>query len=63
MPSEIHSLYEALKNEFEELETHHTKYVEKGVKAAGKRSRKCISNIQKLLTPYRKASIQFRDNL
>tara|TARA_Y100000310_G_scaffold339062_1_gene430570 strand:+ start:1249 stop:1434 length:186 start_codon:yes stop_codon:yes gene_type:complete len=44
----------SLWNEFHE---NHTKFSDKGTKAAGARARKAIGSIKKLVTEYRKASV------
>ena len=50
-------LYETLNNLWEEFQTNHRTFTEKGNKAAGGRARKSIGEIKKLVTDYRKASI------
>ena len=42
---------------FSEFDENHTKFNEKGNKAAGARARKSLGEIKKLVTGYRKASV------
>ena len=50
-------LYDTLNNLWEEFQTNHRTFTEKGNKAAGTRARKAIGEIKKLVTSYRKASV------
>ena len=50
-------IYNTINDLFEDFQENHRKFDEKGVKAAGGRARKSISEIKKLVTDYRKASI------
>ena len=50
-------LYETMNNLWEEFQTNHRTFTEKGNKAAGGRARKHIGEIKKLVTDYRRASI------
>ena len=50
-------LYNDIKELFNEFETNHSIFTEKGNKAAGGRARKAIGEIKKLVTDYRKASV------
>jgi len=50
-------LYETLNNLWESFQENHSKYQEKGVKAAGGRARKSLGEIKKLVTAYRQASV------
>ena len=50
-------LYDSLKELWEEFESNHNVFVEKGNKAAAGRARKSIGEIKKLVTEYRKASV------
>ena len=50
-------LYNDIKELFNEFETNHSIFTEKGNKAAGTRARKAIGEIKKLVTDYRKASV------
>jgi hypothetical protein len=40
-----------------DFEANHSKFVEKGNKSAGTRARKSIGEIKKLVTDYRKSSV------
>ena len=53
MFSQMEELWESFKEE-------HGKFVEKGNKSAGTRARKSIGEIKKLVTEYRKASVEER---
>jgi len=50
-------LYEQIEELFEDFQSNHKTFSEKGNKAAGSRARKCIGEIKKLVTDYRKASV------
>jgi len=51
------TLYDTLNNLWTEFQENHTKYAEKGNKAAATRARKAIGEIKKLVTNYRKESV------
>jgi|TARA_Y100000287_G_scaffold174728_1_gene163798 hypothetical protein len=51
MFSQMEELWESFKEE-------HSKFVDKGNKSAGTRARKSIGEIKKLVTEYRKASVE-----
>jgi len=51
------TLYDTLNNLWTEFQENHTKYAEKGNKAAATRARKAIGEIKKLVTTYRKESV------
>ena len=51
-------LYNQLSDLWDEFETNHKVNQEKGNKAAGGRARKAIGEIKKLVTEYRKASVE-----
>lgn len=51
-------LYESLNNLWEEFQENHRKFVDKGNKSAGTRARKAIGEVKKLVTEYRKASVE-----
>tara|TARA_B100000287_G_C20293053_1_gene646714 strand:+ start:183 stop:368 length:186 start_codon:yes stop_codon:yes gene_type:complete len=55
--SDIGSIYSNIKSLFEEFDENHLKFEEKGNKAAGARARKAIGEIKKVVTDYRKASV------
>ena len=50
-------LYEQIEAAFEDFQENHKKFVNKGTKAAGGRARKAIGEVKKLVTDYRKASV------
>tara|TARA_R100000005_G_C4886495_1_gene135504 strand:+ start:174 stop:365 length:192 start_codon:yes stop_codon:yes gene_type:complete len=50
-------LYNNLKELWEEFDSNHNVFIDKGNKAAGSRARKAIGEIKKLVTEYRKASV------
>ena len=52
------NVYTEIKSLWEEFETNHESFSEKGNKAAGARARKAIGGIKKLVTDYRKASVE-----
>jgi|TARA_R110001583_G_scaffold113977_1_gene264436 hypothetical protein len=51
-------LYTNLDNLWEEFQENHRKFNEKGNKAAAQRARKSLGEIKKLVTEYRKASVE-----
>lgn len=50
--------FEQMKELWNEFETNHTTFHEKGTKAAATRARKYIGEIKKIITEYRKASVE-----
>tara|TARA_R100001463_G_scaffold811_1_gene3679 strand:- start:246 stop:425 length:180 start_codon:yes stop_codon:yes gene_type:complete len=50
-------LYNNLKELWEEFDSNHNAYVDKGTKASAGRARKAIGEIKKLVTDYRKVSV------
>ncbi len=50
-------LYETMKIQWDEFEENHSKFVDKGNRAAATRARKAIGEIKKLVTEYRKQSV------
>jgi hypothetical protein len=46
-----------MKDQWAEFEENHTKFVDKGNRAAATRARKAIGEIKKLVTEYRKQSV------
>ena len=50
-------LYEQIEECFEDFQSNHRTFSEKGNKAAGSRARKAIGEIKKLVTSYRQASV------
>ena len=53
----VKELHAKIKEHFEEIDKNHEIHAEKGNKAAGGRARKHIGEIKKLVTDYRRASI------
>jgi hypothetical protein len=51
-------IYKQIKEHFDNFEKEHQVYSEKGNKAAGSRARKSIGEVKKLVTEYRKASVE-----
>lgn len=51
------NLFNEMKQLFETFETEHQKFVEKGNASAGTRARNAINQIKKLITPYKKQSV------
>ena len=56
--SQVDSLYSEIKQLWEEFDENHSKFSDKGNKAAGARARKAIGGIKKLVTDYRKHSVE-----
>ena len=52
------NLYNELNNLWENFQENHRSFESKGNKAAGARARKAIGGIKKLVTDYRKASVE-----
>jgi|TARA_R110000824_G_scaffold134886_1_gene297885 hypothetical protein len=52
------AMFTQLKDLWESFEEEHTKFSDKGNKSAGTRARKNIGEIKKLVTEYRKASVE-----
>ena len=55
---ELNELYQQLADQWEIVEKRHAKFVEKGNKSAESDVRKALGEIKKLVTPYRKASVE-----
>ena len=51
-------LYEQIEAAFNDFQENHKKCSEKGNKAAGARARKALGEIKKMVTDYRKASVE-----
>ena len=54
----VDELFTEISNHFAEFSANHETYNEKGNKAAAGRARKAIGEIKKLVTEYRKASVE-----
>lgn len=52
-----HELFIQMQELWADFEANHSKFVEKGNKSAGTRARKSIGEIKKLVTDYRKSSV------
>tara|TARA_B100000519_G_C14119600_1_gene379785 strand:+ start:424 stop:603 length:180 start_codon:yes stop_codon:yes gene_type:complete len=50
-------IYDSLKELWEDFDSNHNVFIEKGNKAAAGRARKAIGEIKKLVTEYRKSSV------
>lgn len=50
-------LFDQLSELWEDFQSNHNKFTEKGNKAAGQRARKSLGEIKKLVTEYRKQSV------
>ena len=50
-------LYDSIKELWEDFDSNHNVFAEKGNKAAAGRARKAIGEIKKLVTEYRKVSV------
>ena len=55
--ADTNTLYETMNNLWEEFQENHRTFTEKGNKAAGGRARKAVGEVKKLVTDYRKASV------
>jgi hypothetical protein len=51
-------VYEQIKELWADVEDNHLNYSEKGNKSAGARARKSLGEIKKLVTEYRKLSVE-----
>ncbi len=56
--SRVDELYTQISDLFTEFSTNHQTNVNTGNKAAGTRARKAIGEVKKLVTEYRKASVE-----
>ena len=54
----VTDLYDKISEQLELFHDNHQVFVEKGNKAAGGRARKAIGEVKKLVTEYRKASVE-----
>ena len=50
-------LFEQMTNHWNEFSQNHSKFTEKGNKAAATRARKAVGELKKLVTEYRKESV------
>ena len=56
--SNSNELYEKIEAAFENFQENHKKFEDKGNKAAGARARKSLGEIKKMVTDYRKSSVE-----
>lgn len=56
--SELNDLYGQIAEQWAIVEERHAKFVEKGNKTAEADARKALGEIKKLITPYRKVSVE-----
>lgn len=56
--SKLNEINEQIAKLYVEFSENHDVYVEKGNKAAGGRARKALGELKKLITGYRKASVE-----
>lgn len=56
--SKTEQLFSEMNELFDDFKNNHESFREKGVKAAAQRARKAIGAIKKLITEYRKASVE-----
>ena len=54
----LEEIYVKIEEQIAILQERHTKFVEKGNKSAEADARKALGEIKKLVTPYRKASVE-----
>ena len=52
-----HELYTKMESYWSEFNENHSKFTDKGNKAAATRARKAVGELKKLVTEYRKASV------
>jgi len=55
--SELNDLYGQIAEQWAIVEERHAKFIEKGNKTAESDARKALGELKKLVTPYRKASV------
>jgi len=55
--NELEKIYDEILAQFELVKERHEKFIEKGNKTAEGDVRKALGEIKKLVTPYRKASV------
>ena len=53
--SSTNELYETMNDLWEDFQTNHRAFTEKGNKSAGTRARKAVGEVKKLVTDYRKS--------
>jgi hypothetical protein len=58
----MEDIFDQIQSLFEEFQAEHSKNVDKGNKSAGARARKALGEIKKLVTEYRKQSVQHNSN-
>lgn len=55
---DLENIYERIAEQWEIVESRHAKFLEKGNKSAEGDARKALGEIKKLITPYRKMSVE-----
>ena len=55
--TKTNELYETMNTLWEEFSENHRTFTERGNKASGKRARKAVGEVKKLVTDYRRASV------
>lgn len=55
---ELENIYEQIVEQWKIVEERHEKFVQKGNKTAESDVRKALGELKKLITPYRKASVE-----
>ncbi len=63
MNAEFEKTVAEMVEKFEEFQTDHQLFVEKGNKSAGARARKTINELKKLIGPYRKSSVEIAKSM
>lgn len=56
--NELENIYDEIVEQMEIVKTRHEKFMEKGNKTAEADTRKALGKIKKLITPYRKLSVE-----
>ena len=56
--SNLKNIYEDMQELWEQFSENHALFVTKGTKAAAARARKAVNNLKKLITPYKKQSVE-----
>lgn len=57
MKNELETIYNEILDQMEIVKLRHEKFIEKGNKKAESEVRKALGEVKKLITPYRKASV------
>lgn len=54
----MNELFEQMSKHWNEFVENHTKFTEKGTASSARKARKCIGELKKLVTDYRKQSVE-----